>query len=527
MSVLQRLDTPEQAVAWLRQRVPAGACLHSDSRLLQSGDVFLAWPGFAQDGRKHVVAALRSGASAVLAEARDADSAAWLHETKAKHNLALCEGLQRMAGEIAALWWGQPSAQMDVLAVTGTNGKTTLAWWLAHACGSADAPCGYVGTLGVGIPPMLAETGMTSPDALRLQWELSCLREQGATACALEASSIGLEQGRLNGTRIPVAVFTNLTQDHLDYHGTMQAYGRAKQRLFEWPDLQVAVVNAQDAYGVKLRALASVRNGLDVWDYAVAAESLPVARARLMAVDVQFSDGCATFEVQEYSHSTPDEQACPVQSLRMQAGVTGLYNVQNVLALLCVLRARGMALVQAAAWCVHLPAVPGRMQIVPAQPTQPLVVVDYAHTPDALRAALQALRPVAQQRGGQLNVVFGCGGDRDPGKRPLMAMAAAQGADALWITSDNPRRERPAVIIAQVVTGLTLAQRQAAHILEDRRQAIAQAVTQANACDVVLIAGKGHEDYQEVKGVKHPFSDMQEAQQALRLRSAAQKVRGA
>ncbi|WP_343292290.1 UDP-N-acetylmuramoyl-L-alanyl-D-glutamate--2,6-diaminopimelate ligase [Vandammella animalimorsus] len=527
------LQQPSQALAWLQQHLAPGASLRDDSRAVQPGDAFFALPSQSAQGRPlarpaqlaaHIEAASAAGAAALLVDAQAAQ--AWLAaraagqaQAQALPALALYPQLRQASGEIAALWHGQPSQALDVVAVTGTNGKTTLAWWLAHVLGLAGRPCGYVGTLGVGMPPQaLRDTGLTSPGPLLLQAALHDMQRQGASACAIEASSIGLEQARLAGTRIRVAAFTNFTQDHLDYHGSMQAYGAAKRLLFDWPGLQAAVLNAQDAYGQSLRQALLARPGLALWDYAVQADGLPAATARLCAQGVQFDGDSVRFEVLEYAPAAQSaaqgEASAPLRQAQVRARVTGLYSVQNLMALLGMLRAMGLELEQAAQLCRQVPAVPGRMQML-AQPGKPLVVVDYAHTSDALRAVLQALRPVAAQRGGRLSVLFGCGGDRDAGKRPLMAMAAAQTADALWITSDNPRSEDPLAIIAQIETGLTPAQRAAAKVLPERRTAIAAAVAAAAAHDVLLLAGKGHEAYQEIKGVRHPFSDLDEAQQAL------------
>ncbi|MDO4723395.1 MAG: UDP-N-acetylmuramoyl-L-alanyl-D-glutamate--2,6-diaminopimelate ligase [Comamonadaceae bacterium] len=521
------LQQPSQALAWLQQHLAPGASLREDSRAVQPGDAFFALPSQSAQGRPlarpaqlaaHIEAASAAGAAALLVDAQAAQ--AWLaarpEQAQVLPALALYPQLRQASGEIAALWHGQPSQALDVVAVTGTNGKTTLAWWLAHVLGLAGRACGYVGTLGAGMPPQtLRETGLTSPGPLLLQAALHEMQRQGASACAIEASSIGLEQARLAGTHIRVAAFTNFTQDHLDYHGSMQAYGAAKRQLFDWPGLQAAVLNAQDAYGQTLRQTLLERPELALWDYAVQAGGLPAATARLCAQGLQFDGDSLRFEALEYAPAAQrQEDAAPLRQAQVRAPVTGLYNVQNLMALLGVLRALGLELEQAAQLCSQVPAVPGRMQML-AQPGKPLVVVDYAHTSDALRAALQALRPVAAQRGGRLSVLFGCGGDRDASKRPLMAMAAAQSADALWITSDNPRSEDPLAIIAQIETGLTPAQRAAATVLPERRAAIAAAVAAAAAQDVLLLAGKGHEAYQEIKGVRHPFSDLDEAQQAL------------
>ncbi|KKW67747.1 hypothetical protein AAV94_08945 [Lampropedia cohaerens] len=507
-----------QVMAWLRQHAQPAARLCSDSRSVQAGDVFLAWPGRRHDAREDVAAAFAAGASAALVQAQPGQ---WQPQPAVPaHAVASYANLYRDSGAIASAWLGHPSAALDVVAVTGTNGKTTLAWWLSHALTAAARPCGYVGTLGAGMHGQLQDTGLTSPQALQLQQTLAQLRDAGAVACAVEASSIGLQEGRLGGCQVRVAILTNLSQDHLDYHGTMAAYADAKAALFDWPDLQAAVLNADDALGQRLiaRLAPCADAGLQLWDYAVC-DAAPQPLARLVAGTLRFDATHTHCEIAEYAVPQPAADAQPVARVPLQAPVTGRFNVHNLLGLLGALRALGMPLQQAVALCRELPAVPGRMQMH-ALADCPLVVVDYAHTPDALRAALAALRPVAAQRGGRLHVVFGCGGDRDASKRPLMAMAAAQQADVLWITSDNPRSEQPASIVAQMETGLTPAQRAVANTVLDRRQAIAQAIAAAAATDVVLVAGKGHETYQEVKGVKQPFSDNEEVASALALRQA-------
>lgn len=520
------LQNVAAAVAWLQQHAKAGAVLCSDSRKLRPGDVFLAWPGHAGDGRAHIGMALQAGAVAIVMEGPagqpvPATPAAAIHAGGAA--VATFEGLYRASGAIASRWYGQPSQAMQVTAITGTNGKTTVARWLAHMLSQAGQLCGYVGTLGMGVGDQLHSSGLTSPEAVQLQQALHSMQQQGVQACAIEASSIGLDQGRLDGTALALAVFTNLSQDHLDYHGNMQAYGQAKRKLFDWPGLSAAVVNIQDAFGAQLADDLQQRPDLTLWTLAVHAPGLPAATARLEASALRFAAGLVTFTVTEYAAATRHSVA--VQTV--QAPVVGLYNVQNALTVLAALRALNYSLAEAAQLLLQLPAVAGRMQVVAAPAAtqlataQPLVVVDYAHTPDALHAALQALRAVAEQRHGQLHVVFGCGGDRDSSKRPLMAMAAAQHADVVWITSDNPRSERPEDIIAHMVQGLTPVQRNQAHIEANRAAAIHAAVAQAQPADVLLLAGKGHEPYQEIQGVQHRFSDAEQAQAALLQRAAA------
>lgn len=492
-SAIKQIQDLQQAVAWLRARVSGH--LRTDSRQVQPGDGFIAWPGGVTDGRKYVAAALERGAAACLVE-QDG-----LQAFDLQGPVASMTGLKAATALIADAWYGQPSGQLQVLAVTGTNGKTSTAWWLAHALAQYQhgvrKGCAMVGTLGIGVPPAVQTTGMTTPDPVCLQQAFADYAAQGIAACAIEASSIGIEEHRLDGTQIHTAIFTNFTQDHLDYHGSMDAYWQAKAQLFDWPGLPAAVVNIDDAHGARLWARLQGR-AMDVWSVSIQGP------ARLQAKDIGLGDEGLSFTVLEAGHS-----------LRMNTRLVGQYNVSNLLGVLATLRCLGLTLEQAVQACADLEPVPGRMQQI-VKPGQPLVAVDYAHTPDALEKALRALQPAARQRQGKLWCVFGCGGDRDNSKRPLMGQAAQAHADGVFVTSDNPRSEVPESIIDQILAGMQAGQ--ALHVQADRAAAIAQAIARADARDVVLIAGKGHEDYQETKGVRHPFSDMAEAQKALAAR---------
>jgi UDP-N-acetylmuramoyl-L-alanyl-D-glutamate--2,6-diaminopimelate ligase len=365
-----------------------------------------------------------------------------------------------------------------------------------------------VGTLGMGQPGTpLVPTGLTTPDPVMLQQQLRAFVDQGLKACAIEASSIGLVEGRLNGTQVRVAVFTNFTQDHLDFHGSMDAYWDAKAALFGWPGLAAAVVNTDDARGARLADQLAGRE-LDLWTVGIESS------ARLNAVNVGFTHAGMAFDVVER-----DGQGAELDRHSLQVLLVGRYNVSNLLCVLASARALGVSLQQAVKACGALTPVPGRMeQAEAATADQPLVLVDYAHTPDALEKALQALQPLVAQRGGALWVVVGCGGDRDAGKRPLMAAVAEREAARAVLTSDNPRSEDPIHILGQMVAGLS--QPGSALVEPERAAAIALAVARAQAADVVLIAGKGHEDYQDIQGVKTPFSDLVHARQALAARAA-------
>ena len=485
-SVFLHLSDLPSTLAWLRARAPQGQ-LRTDSRHVQPGDIFIAWPGAAVDGRAFVAQALAHGAAACLVEHDGSADFAF-----ADARIASFTGLKAITGSLAAQWLGHPAQALRIVAVTGTNGKTSTAWWLAHAL----PRCAMVGTLGVGLPPHFTSTGMTTPDPVLLQTEFSKFIAAGAEFAAIEASSIGIVEHRLAGTAIDTAVFTNFTQDHLDYHGSMDAYWQAKAQLFDWPGLRVAVVNVDDAQGRALAQTLAPRCALEVWTVGLQHP------ARLMAVDIAHTAQGMAFTVVEGQQRQP-----------MQTALIGQYNISNLLGVLATLRGQGHSLAQAVAACASLQPVPGRMQQI-AVVGQPLVAIDYAHTPDALVQALAALRPLAQARGGRLCCVFGCGGNRDARKRPLMGAAAEQGADQVLVTSDNPRLEDPQAIVADILAGM---RPQTPYEL-DRAAAIAQAIAQADARDVVLLAGKGHEDYQDAQGHKRPFSDCHEAARAVQAR---------
>ncbi len=498
------LQSPQQAARWLRSRI--GGTLRADSRQLQPGDGFLAWPGAATDARGFVPVALAAGAAACLLEQEGAEQLGLNIEDE---RLGLYEGLKSAAAPIAAAYFGEPSHQLALLAVTGTNGKTSTAWWLAQALSALGQRCALVGTLGIGEPGAMVFNGLTTPDPVLLQQQLRRLVDERFAACALEASSIGIDQARLDAVLIRTAIFTNFTQDHLDYHGSMAAYWAAKRRLFDWPGLQSAVINVDDAQGAALAAELAGRPALDVWTVSC------TGPARLTASAIEHGLQALNFDVSESGSA---------QSCRVSAPVVGAYNVSNLLGVIAAMRGVGVSLPDAAAVCAKLTPVPGRMDTL-ATDGQPLVVIDYAHTPDALEKVLNALRPAATGRAGRLWCVIGCGGDRDPAKRPLMAAVAEQHADQIVLTSDNPRSEDPAAIIEAMVAGLQ--RRQDVSMQVDRARAIEQALLAAQSTDVVLIAGKGHEDYQDIGGVKRAFSDHRCARAALQLRQAASTVRSA
>jgi UDP-N-acetylmuramoyl-L-alanyl-D-glutamate--2,6-diaminopimelate ligase len=504
------LNTPDQAAQWLHSHV-SGA-LQTDSRKIRPGDGFIAWPGAATDGRRFVADALAKGAKACLVERQGSDAYALPDE-----QLAVYADLKAASGPIAASYFEQPSRQLDVLAVTGTNGKTSTSWWLAQSVQALKPAiaAGLMGTLGIGRVPAagssteavseMVSNGLTTPDPVLLQQALRHFADVGIKVCAIEASSIGIEEHRLDGTQIHTAIFTNFTQDHLDYHGSMETYWKAKAALFDWPGLVAAVINIDDAAGAGLAQTLSTR-ALDLWTISCASQ------ARLRATDIRTEVTGLHFTVREDS----EQYAVATQ-------LFGLYNVSNLLGVMGGMRALGIPLAQVVKACQGLHPVPGRMEIASLSgvSNQPLAVVDYAHTPDALAKVLQALRPVALERGGKLWCIFGCGGDRDPIKRPLMGAIAGQHADEVVLTSDNPRSEKADAIISQILLGLEGATQ--VTVQADRARAIAQTLQLAASQDVVLVAGKGHEDYQEIAGQRLAFSDRAEILRALQTRMSAGK----
>ena len=516
--------SPQLVAAWLKERAP-NAALHADSRAVGAGDVFIAWPGAATDGRKHVAAALAQGAAVCLVEHEGVEPFGF-DQDEYRERIVSYPGLKAATGPIASAFYDNPSALLEVLAVTGTNGKTSTAWWLAESLSTlraaggvrvmkpdgtmqrdAPSPCAVMGTLGIGVPPELTYTGLTTPDPVMMQRELRALVTNGFGACAIEASSIGIAERRLDGAQIAVAVFTNFTQDHLDYHGSMDAYWQAKAELFRWPGLRAAVINIDDTHGASLCAnlIDAGIGALDVWTVSAAGKP-----ARLMARDIGYDAQGLQFSVAEHGTAAVE---------RLSTGLIGQYNVSNLLGVLGTLRALGLTLAQAVAACANLTSVPGRMDRAGTGEGAPLAVVDYAHTPDALDKALIGLRPLAKQRGGALWCLFGCGGDRDPIKRPMMAAVAERQADRVIVTSDNPRSEKPDAIISQVLRGFS--RPDAAQVQPDRAAAIANAIAQAAPQDVVLIAGKGHEAWQEIAGQRIEVSDKAHALQALAKRGAS------
>ena len=462
--------------------------LTQDSRKVKPGDAFVALRGATQHGIAHARTALDAGAAVVLYEPPVAP------ELVPAGALAV-PGLRARLGALAARYFGDASAAMTVIGVTGTNGKTSTVQLLAQALAQAGHSVGTIGTLGAGLHGALEMGERTTPDVITTHALVAAMRARGATHLAMEVSSHALEQGRVDGIAYDLAVFTNLTRDHLDYHGSMEAYGAAKARLFAWPGLSAAVVNIDDAFGREL--LARLPETVAACAYSAAGS----AQAKVRARDVRSSAAGVAFELQ-----TPWGDA-PVQSMLL-----GAFNVSNLLAVAGCLGQLGWSGGDIAAALARLTPIAGRMNRLGGDAAMPLVVIDYAHTPDALEQTLGSLRP---HTSGRLICVFGCGGDRDAGKRPQMGAIAARRADLSIVTDDNPRSEDGDAIVAQIVAGFDAGARYT--VERDRARAIRLAVELARPGDTVLVAGKGHEAWQEVGARKLPFDDAEHARAALGL----------
>lgn len=445
-----------------------------DSREVGRKDVFIALTGAAVDGHDYIAAAVKAGAVAVIAEHPVASTDV---------PVVVVSDLKARLGELAHDFYQAPSDHLQMIGITGTNGKTSTCQYIAQSLDYLGKRCGIIGTNGQGLWGALQETINTTPDVVRLHRELARQRDQGGRFCAMEVSSHGLVQGRVAGVRYKTAVFTNLSRDHLDYHGTMEAYGNAKWTLFQRPGLVNAIVNLDDAW---------VQQHLDsiVAERVITFGHAPEADVRV--VSYQCHPGGIDAVI-----------ATPWGETELNLPLLGQFNLSNALAAFSVLLSESVPLSTAARVLSTLRPVKGRMEKLTLD-SGLTVVVDYAHTPDAVSKALSACRDHVS---GRLGVIFGCGGDRDPGKRPEMAAAAEQGADFVVVTDDNPRTEASAAILADIRRGFTHPDRVTE--IPDRRSAIEQTLARCGAGDVLLIAGKGHEAYQEIKGIRHPFSDQE------------------
>lgn len=472
-----------------------------DSRQVKPGDLFFACFGKNHDARDYIDAAIARGARAVLAHA----GGAWQGVSVRQGVIVLAiEDLAARTGEIASRFFDEPSAAMTMIGVTGTNGKTSCTQFIAQALNGMHRSCGVIGTLGIGVPPDLQDSSYTTPDPVRVQAALAQLRQLGADTVAMEVSSQGLHQYRVNGVRFDVAVFTNLTRDHLDYHGSMEDYAETKRKLFMFESLSSAVVNMDDQFATRI--LNSVAPSVHSYTYSV-------SNANADVYATQFERHREGFKAQVHT---------PVGDGEITGALLGTFNFSNVLAVLTTLIAteRGrpdFKLESLLAQLSHLQPVAGRMEIV-GDSGDITAVVDYAHTPDALRVALLALR---EHFAGRIWCVFGCGGNRDQGKRPLMAEMAEQYADMLIVTDDNPRTESADQIVRQILLGIEDTSRLI--VERDRAKAIEKAILGAAAGDVVLVAGKGHENYQDVNGQRMVFSDVNQSRIALQKRQKLSK----
>ncbi|MCL5261374.1 MAG: UDP-N-acetylmuramoyl-L-alanyl-D-glutamate--2,6-diaminopimelate ligase [Gammaproteobacteria bacterium] len=464
-----------------------------DSRKVKSGDLFFAYQGAKLDGRKFIDQAISNGAVAIACDGEVLKAELYQNKTP----VLVIPNLPTKIGEIAAKFYRYPSKKLKVIGITGTNGKTSCSQFIARALSSNQQLCGVIGTLGLGFPDKLNLNPNTTPDPITLQLQFCDFLQAGASAVAMEVSSQGIMQNRVVGVDFHTAVFTNLTRDHLDYHGNMENYGQAKKRLFLRPELQNAVINADDAFGLSL--IHDLAAKLKVYAYTTKNAALNVPT--ICATNIQLQTSGITAEV-----------VTPWGSGKLHSKLFGRFNLSNLLAVLGVLGVMQINFADILFSLSQLKTVPGRMQTFGGSGGKPLVVVDYAHTPEALAAALSSLREHCH---GKLWCVFGCGGERDTGKRPLMGKIAEQYSDQVIITNDNPRSEDPDKIIADIMAGL-LCQKHV-KVVPDRYQAIKLAITGAAKEDVILLAGKGHENYQIIGDEKILFSDSDVACKLLNL----------
>ena len=457
--------------------------LTMDSRQVHTDDLFIAIPGTLADGRNYISDAVARGATAVLREAGgdyDFDSS--------PIPIFSCKDLRTRVGIIADRFFGSPSSKLLVIGVTGTNGKTTCTHLLAQVLDRAQKRCALIGTVGAGFPGALEAMALTTPDAISVHGLLARFLRKGATHVCLEVSSHALEQGRGVGVAFDLAIFTNLSRDHLDYHGSMDSYAEAKGQLFDVDGLKRAAINQDDPFGRTL--LQRVQGKLDVISFGV-----------------DGGDVCAQ-EIRPLQDGLELRATTPLGEITLHCPLFGRFNAVNVLAVLAALLSCGISLEQAREGLSRIRPVAGRVERFGGENGQPLAVVDYAHTPDALEQVLRALREHTQ---GRLYCVFGCGGDRDRGKRPEMGRVAERLADKVVLTDDNPRTESGDQIIAEIAAGMNAKP----YIVRDRASAIRIAIAEANASDIVLIAGKGHEEYQQVGDKRLPYSDRETVQTIL------------
>jgi UDP-N-acetylmuramoyl-L-alanyl-D-glutamate--2,6-diaminopimelate ligase len=483
-----------------------------DSRAVSPGALFLACRGRSHHGLQFAEQAIARGARAILYEddpAGSPQSSRWPSGIFA----APVPRLSRHAGLLADRFFGSPAQAVTVAGITGTNGKTTCAWLLAQALQGCGRPAAYMGTLGFGIPPSVTPTEHTTPDPVSVHRQLAALRAAGAECVSMEVSSHAIDQDRVAAVRFETAAFTNLTRDHLDYHATMEAYGATKAKLFSWPTLAHRVINVDDPFGAHLAAQLSTTRLV----ITTRSSDSPVAVSSLRHA-----------EIVRATRAVPESSGLRIAiesswgTSELSVPLIGEFNIDNVLTVLAVLLAWGIPLTKAVHVLAQCKAPSGRMEVFGGTGAAPLAIVDYAHTPDGLEKALRAARAHCA---GKLRVVFGCGGDRDTGKRPVMGRVAAELADEMLVTDDNPRTEDPEKIVADILAGIAKQTAQPAPggarspsvmVDHDRAHAIRVALERSGAGDAVLIAGKGHEDYQIYGTTRRPFSDQSVVNQVLR-----------
>ena len=503
----------DEAAQWLRQHLGPAADIGSDSRRIAAGDGFLARSGDHGRAADHVRAAVAAGAAAIVVDAGDAE--ADVTSGDAGFPILRVPGLASRMGMIASAYYGRPSMGLQLVAVTGTNGKSTVTYALARAMARAGFSSAAIGTLGVALFPkgcavdhlpawdVAATGGLTTPDPVDLQRLLYRLRQSLVDVVALEASSIGIAQGRLQGCSVKIAAFTNLSHDHLDLHGSMDAYARAKSLLFESPSLAAIVVHTDDPWH-------------DIMWRVVDAHVDRIAVGRHQPANAHWGLAVTSMQVQSTGLRLSVTGRGPARSLTSEFDlpVTGRHNADNAMTVAACMLAMKVDPAAVAHALAEFSLPPGRMEMI-ARDDAPLVCIDYAHSPEALQCVLEALRLLAQQRQGDLFCVVGCGGDRDPGKRPLMGKVLAALVDGATLTSDNPRSEPPDVIVQAIASGFSQQPPRGVVVELDRAAAIAATIAACRSQDVVLIAGKGHETVQEIAGIRIPFSDIAHARQAL------------
>ena len=477
--------------------------LVSDSRLVKPGDTFLAYSGKNFDARKFIPDAIKAGANAILWEKKNFY---WNPEWQLP--AMPIAGLKEKTGLIASYVYGHPSKKLWLVGITGTNGKTSCSHWVAQAMSALNSKTAVIGTLGNGFPGELESTINTTPDGILLQQKMADYLHHGADSAVIEVSSHGIVQERINGVQFSVAVLTNLSHDHLDYHGSMDAYASAKAKLFFWPGLKYAVLNLDEVYGVELSRQLESRD-IQVIGYGFMQPEMSGGCSANLSV-VRGSN--LQSSIQGLSFGVEYQNECE----HVAIDLIGRFNASNLLAVLSTLLTKGIKLADAVNAIRQIKPIVGRMEKYGGGDL-PFVIVDYAHTPDALEKVLITLREVIKRSFGNTSAkqicVFGCGGERDQEKRKKCGEVATRLADEVIVTNDNPRNESSRQIIDEIVSG--------AHpntnlsIEEDRAYAIHQAIFRAKKGDIVLIAGKGHEDYQEISGKKIPFSDTKVVQKTL------------